>query len=176
VLNGRATNLNPIDERPVVTVEVGSLINALGDLADGAVLSRDCGVADHDLVGRAPAPETANRQFIVWAVPSSGPDIATNLGFKESPSSGTVQPSLLATRRRIDWGNAQAPEKDDPLKTSFLTGSFAVEPAGYSRVVDWLPYAGMRSMSTPSAKTHLVANAPEWSSKRARLDLAPRLP
>jgi hypothetical protein len=63
VSNRRIAYLNPVDERPVVTVEVGSFINALGDVADGAVLSRDCGVADHDLVGRAPAPETANRQL-----------------------------------------------------------------------------------------------------------------
>jgi hypothetical protein len=62
VSNRRMAYLNPVDERLVVTVEVGSFINALGE-ADGAVLSRDCGVADHDLVGRAPAPETANRQL-----------------------------------------------------------------------------------------------------------------
>jgi hypothetical protein len=61
-------------------------------------------------------------------------------------------------------------------KFPFFTGSFAAEPAGYSLVADRLPYAGMRSMSTPLAKTHLVANAAEWSSKQAWLDLAPRLP
>ena len=49
------------------------------------------------------------------------------------------------------------------------------EPAGYWPVADRLPHTDARSISTGPAKTYLVANAAGRSSKRARLDLAPRL-
>ena len=61
MLNGRAAYLSPVDERPVVTLEVGNLINARGCWANGAMLSRDAGVADHDLIGSVPS----QRQGIV---------------------------------------------------------------------------------------------------------------
>src|SRR5579862_6462033 len=48
--NWRAVYPNTVDERPVMTVVVADFINALGYLADGAVLSRDRRVADHHLV------------------------------------------------------------------------------------------------------------------------------
>ena len=50
--------LDPVDERPVATLEVGNLINVRGNLGDGTVLSRDRGVANHDLIGSVPVSYT----------------------------------------------------------------------------------------------------------------------
>ena len=62
VSKGRAAYLNSVDECPVVTFEVGNLINIRGNLGDGAVISRDRGVANHDLVGTVAAQRQRTRQ------------------------------------------------------------------------------------------------------------------
>jgi hypothetical protein len=73
-------------------------------------------------------------------------------------------------------GHWQCPGPETADRQLTLSALSPWELVGYSLVADRLPDTDARSISSRSAKTHLVVNAAELSNKPARLDLAPCLP